>query len=117
MQRIVSLRDAAIAAGYHPQHWRKLVRQGKLPAPFHLTEGGRPFYTEEQLDQIVAECIARRDAQGGGQIRCGPRLRPGTSSDEDPADDGLQKATPSQCPSSKNASKLSWQLEAPLKAT
>jgi hypothetical protein len=67
MQRIVSLRDAAIAAGYHPQHWRRLVREKKVPAPFYFTEGGRPFYTQEQLDEIIAACIARRDAKAGAK--------------------------------------------------
>ena len=44
--------------GYHPQHVRRLVKQGRLPNPIRLHSGGRPFWTEEMLDSFIARRVA-----------------------------------------------------------
>ena len=41
--------------GYSPQHIRRLVREGKLKPPLRLYPDGRPFWTDQILDSIIAE--------------------------------------------------------------
>jgi Helix-turn-helix domain len=62
--KILSFNEASKRLGYHPQHIRRLVKQGKLKPPFRLVRDGRPLYTEEYIDGL----IKTRSGENGAEL-------------------------------------------------
>jgi hypothetical protein len=61
--RILSFTESARRLGRSPNHLRKLVNAGKIEAPFSLYDGGRPGYTEEYIEGLIAK--RRKEANNG----------------------------------------------------
>lgn len=59
--KLLSITEAAARLGYHPQHLRRLIRDGKVKPPIRLVEGGRPLIPDEDIDELIAKRIAERD--------------------------------------------------------
>ena len=55
-----TLREKGIQ--FVPNHIRRLVKKGRFPAPFYLSER-RPAWTEAALDAFIDEREAARDAK------------------------------------------------------
>lgn len=51
---LIRFDDSAKRLGYHPQHLRKLIKAGKIKPPIRLHPDGRPYYTDELLEEILA---------------------------------------------------------------
>jgi prophage regulatory protein len=58
LQRILRKRDVLAASGYKPTQLDELIKQGKFPAPIHLSEGGRAVGWFE--DEVASHQEARR---------------------------------------------------------
>jgi predicted DNA-binding transcriptional regulator AlpA len=58
---ILSRRDLAQKKGipWSREHIRRMVKAGKFPAPFKLTDGGRNFWSEEAVDRWLEERAAK----------------------------------------------------------
>jgi hypothetical protein len=63
MQRISFDEAMREGFGYHPNHGRRLIKQGKLPPPLRDHDGGRPYYTDEIIEQHRAERMAAREQE------------------------------------------------------
>ena len=63
MRKLLSFEDGCARLGYHPQHARKLIKAGKIKPPIHLYAGGRPMFVEEDIEDLISDRQAERDAQ------------------------------------------------------
>ena len=64
MQRLISKKEAARLAGYHPEHLMRLVRTGKFPKPVRPggTAKSSVRFVEAELDAWLAERMGDREA-------------------------------------------------------
>ena len=46
--------------GYHPQHVRRLISQGKLKPPVRLHPKGRPYLTEKYIADAISSASKPR---------------------------------------------------------
>lgn len=61
--KLLSMSELKTVKGifYHPQHIRRLVKEGKFPAPIKIGEN-RNAFLDTEIDQYIEEKIANRDA-------------------------------------------------------
>jgi predicted DNA-binding transcriptional regulator AlpA len=48
---------------YHPQHIKKLIKDGKFPRPIRLSGGKSIAFIEEEVDQYLEGLKAQRDSE------------------------------------------------------
>jgi hypothetical protein len=60
-----SLPEACRRICIHPQTYRRLAREGKIRQPLRLHDGGKPYLTDQMIEETIAERIAA--AKGGAQ--------------------------------------------------
>ena len=65
MQRIRIPFDKAMTEhfGVSPNHGRKKIKEGKLPAPLRDYEGGRPYFTPEIIEKHLTARMAAREQE------------------------------------------------------
>jgi hypothetical protein len=64
MSKLLPFNVGCARLGYHPQHVRRLISQGKLKPPIRLHPKGRPYLSEEYIeDAIGSACKAKVEAE------------------------------------------------------
>jgi predicted DNA-binding transcriptional regulator AlpA len=63
--KILDRKDLAeLGIRFHRDHLRRLIKQGRFPAPFKVSPGasGKDFWTAEQIESFLAARRAAADA-------------------------------------------------------
>lgn len=62
--RILRINSVASRVSFHPVHLRRLIKDGKFPAPIRLGEN-RVAWIESEIDAWLESKREERDAAGG----------------------------------------------------
>jgi predicted DNA-binding transcriptional regulator AlpA len=63
MTRLLDAKALRELFGYSDTHIDRMVKAGELPKPIKFRDGGKNYWTEAELDALIAEKLAERDAE------------------------------------------------------